>query len=180
MNEAFARAAGDIRRAKQHHRVAVTTDTEHRMRDQQNIEAAVGDFTHHRIDQKRHVVIGDFDDGHRLTLAGCGERHGLATDLGLARRSRFKIIEGALGQPGEIVGAVSQHVARYRPVEKLGDKARRDVIAMPIQRDASLFDEGADSLLFRAAETLGGYLVEHGNLADLEIRRNWFDGESRS
>ena len=35
------------------------------MRDQPDVETALGQFAHHRIDQERHVVVDDLDHRDR-------------------------------------------------------------------------------------------------------------------
>ncbi len=59
---------GGVRGAEHDHESSSRADTEHRMRYQPHIEAAIGDLSITEIDQKRHIVVADFNDG-LLTFA---------------------------------------------------------------------------------------------------------------
>jgi len=67
VDETFA-CAGGVGRTYSGELVAGTANTEHRVRDETDFEFALGDFTHHRIDQKRHVIIDDLDHRHRVAV----------------------------------------------------------------------------------------------------------------
>ena len=126
VDEALARAAAGVGRAEAGQLAgAVARDAEHRMRHQPHLEPAFGDFAHHRVDQKRHVVVDDVDHRHRFALAGVRERDRLATQLRRARVARLQEIPGAAGQHGEIGGAVARQVFRHRAREQLRRKAGR-------------------------------------------------------
>jgi hypothetical protein len=127
VNEALARAARGIGGAQRDERAAVAPHAEDRVRHQLHIEPPLADFAHHRIDQKRHVVIGDFDHGDDVALARRFQRDGLAANLRHARLPLLEEIERALGQVGEIGGRVAQHVLGHRAAVKLRDEISRNV-----------------------------------------------------
>ena len=67
MNEALT-YTGSVRCIDAGELAARAANAEHRVRDETDIEFALGDLAHHRIDQKRHVVIDDLDYRHRVAI----------------------------------------------------------------------------------------------------------------
>ena len=126
MDEAFARAAGGIG-AERGELGAVAPHAEHWMRHQQHVELAFADFAHHRVDQKRHVVVDDLDHRDRLALARFVQRHRFAADLRRARLPILDKIERPFGEIREIGRGVMQNVVRHRAAEELRDERRRNV-----------------------------------------------------
>ena len=143
MDEALACAVCGVRRAERHELSAVAPDAEHRVRHQLHVEAALGEFAHHRVEQERHIVVDDLDDADRLAFARLIERHRVAADLRRARLPLVEKIERPLGQHRQIGDAVAQHVLRHRARVKLRDEGRRDVGAARGKRGAGLLDDGA-------------------------------------
>ncbi len=91
VDETFARAASGIRRAESGELAGrVALDAEDRMRDQPHGEMPLGQLTHHRVEQERHVVVDDLDHRDRFAIAGGFERQRLEADL---RRARLALAE---------------------------------------------------------------------------------------
>ncbi len=157
MDEALARAVGGIGRAERDQLCALTLHAEHRMRHQPHRELAIGEFAHHRIEQERHVVIGDLD--HRDRLVRGRELERLAADFCSARRPLAQEIVGPLGERGEIGGGVTHHVLGHRAGKELGDKGCRHVVAALGERGCGLRDRGARGAFFLAAGQLNGHVV---------------------
>ena len=122
---------------------ALAAHAEHRMRHQLYDEPPLADLGHHRVDQKRHVVIDNLDHRDRPALARSLQRHRCAANLRRARLAFREKIERALDQIGEIGGRVAQHVLRHRVGVELRGKIRRNVVAARGERGAGLVDHGA-------------------------------------
>ena len=167
MDEALARA-GRGRRAERLELGAVALNAEHRMRHQSHVEPALGDLAHHRVDQKRHVVVDDLDHRDRLALARVVQRHGLAADFRRARPALAQKIESPLGQRGEIGRRVAQHVLRHRARVELRDERWRDVAAARAQRGAGLFDHGAGGAFALIDGNIHGHGIMHRLLDSVE------------
>ena len=160
MDEALARGAGGVRRAERDQFAALAPHAQNRMRYQENREPPVGDLAHHRVDQKRHVVVDDLNHRNRLERAGSREAHGLAADFRGARLAIADKVVSPLGERGEIVGAIVHHVFRHRACKDLRDETRRDAAAAGGQRDPGIFDDR-----LRGRIVVAGNTLKHGNLA---------------
>ncbi len=106
MDETFARGAalqgtGGLERSKE--AVGVALHFENRMSDKLRRKAKVTQRAKHRIEEKRHVVVGDVDRGElRPPREAMPE-----SDLRLARFSLAKALESVAGDSCEIVYSVS-------------------------------------------------------------------------
>ncbi len=67
MNEALAHV-GSVRCIDAGELAARAANAEHRVRDETDIESALGDLAHYRIDQKRHVVVDDLYYRDRVAI----------------------------------------------------------------------------------------------------------------
>ncbi len=159
VDEAFALAAGGIGRAERNELCALPRHAQNRVRDQPHGKLAVGKLADHRVEQKRHVVIGDCQ--HRDRPVRSIERQRLAGDLRTVCRPLGQEIPGTLGEHGEIGRGVTHHVFRHRARKDLRHESRRHVAAPLAQFGSGLRDRLAGGGLFLAAGKLNG----HGVLA---------------
>ena len=94
--------------------VRVALDREHRMHDQPDLEPALGELAHDRVDQKRHVVGDDFDHRYRpRTAARLDVRHRLEADF---RRTRPARAAGRPKLPCQVAPTFRAHSPPGRPL----------------------------------------------------------------
>ena len=130
VDEAFARGSPCARRAAPRSRSAGPTASRATVNTgcttSRDLDAALGQLAHHRIEQERHVVVDDLD--HRdvaQQLAGAGRRWRCAAS---ARRAcaRAKKRPGRFGQRDDLAPVIADEVFRRRAVEQAGDEIRRE------------------------------------------------------
>ncbi len=106
------------------------------MDEQADIEAALVELADHGIDQKRHVVVDDFQ--HRgATLAG----NRFEPDLGGAGLAFLQQRPRALGEVGKFVGRIALEILRYCKSEQLGHEIVGNVALAPCQDGGSRPDQ---------------------------------------
>src|SRR6202030_1074604 len=110
------------------------------------IEPLFAQFGHDGIDQKRHVVIKDFNDRHAFeTLAWCRLR---ATDLDL-RSLPLPLAEEPPSSGcdrGDLGGFVAQQIFRSSPGKYLRDEIRRRVGHVVLENRGRILQEQASSI----------------------------------
>ena len=103
------------RRAGELAGLAVALDAKDRMRDQPDLEAALGQLAHHRIDQERHVVVDDLD--HRDRLRDDRRPTPAATRSGSSARPGLRVREERRG--------LARPAPRARPARSRRDPPAR-------------------------------------------------------
>ena len=164
MDEALARGAGLVGRAKRDQLAALARYGEHRVRHQPQFEPALGEFAQHRIDQERHVVVDDLDHRDRLAFARLLERHRLAANFRRARLPLSQKIVSPLGQTAKIGRRQARYVLRHR-VGVAAPGIRRNVPATLAERVGGLRNERKGGAFLLAAGRLDGQVNSHVNPA---------------
>ena len=99
----------------------VALEGEDRMRDKSDLQAAFGQLAQHRIDQKRHVIVDDFQ--YRKLFEPCpGQARLLEPDFGRAGHSTGEERPGGLGEGGDLASVVAHEILRHRTREQSFDK----------------------------------------------------------
>ena len=133
LDEALAqRSAGGGARALEAGQTAgaVALDGEHRMHDQADLHAMLGELGEHRIDQERHVVVDDLEDrGGLEPLVDGGDGGRVEAHLGDAGLAVREKRPGSGRELGELARVVAHEVLGHRAREQRGrrsPRARRD------------------------------------------------------
>src|SRR5271166_2301305 len=92
------------------------------MRDEQRLEAVLGQFAEDGVEEERHVVVNDLDDGDGLR--GCAGRGRKEADFRRMRRTLDDPLPRLGGEIGELRRIVVRYVFRRRPRVKLPDERR--------------------------------------------------------
>src|SRR3974377_207699 len=108
-----------------------TPPRKNRMSHQLHIKPPLAELAHGRIDQERHIVVGDFDHRDKIPLARLFQRYVLAADFRRTWLTFTQEIESPLGETAEIGGAIAQHILRSGAAIKLRDERRRNMRAAP-------------------------------------------------
>ena len=154
VDEAFARCAGRAVGAfeARQRADAVARQREHRVRHEPNVDAAVGELGHHRVDQERHVVVEDFENLDAFEMAPGRRRHVEAKLRGAGRAHRHER-PGRSRERGDLGGLITKHVLRRRAGEQAADEVPRDMRAALVQQGAG-----------RGDQTLGGCVIRGSNV----------------
>ena len=118
-------------------------------------------FAHHRIDQKRHVVIADLDHGYAARRRRRADLDRLAGDPGSARLALLHEVPDARGKLRKLAGAVAHDVFGDDLTEQPLGEARGNLAALQFQRRARLRNRLMGCRLFGIASVDGCRFVDH-------------------
>ena len=135
----------------------VALDGEHRMHDQANVDAALGQLAQHRVDQERHVVVDDVENRggpQPLVLGAHGGRfqpHLRGAGLAL-RQERPRVRR----QVGELARVVAHEILGHRARQQRGDEALGRLAMPAVQHLAGRGDQRLRGALLVDAGKVGG------------------------
>ena len=117
---------------------SISDDREARMHHKSWLKTLLAQLGHHRVDQERHVVIEEFNDGDVIKSAPCASGrigHMNVGSAGLALGDEAPSIAGDGGKFGSLV---LQQIFKARAGKKLGHEIRRRTGAAALQDGARL------------------------------------------